>query len=261
MKFRMVSDLHLDFSRYRLTTGEDEKNTVLLIAGDIARPLRPILYKELFDDLSARFKLVLFVAGNHDYWRISFVQITEKMLELCEDYENIIFLQDDYVFIEDILVVGATLWTMIYDELDRYITQNSMLDYKKIRTGTFHHPFDRRLRVTDTCQAHLKSIDRFRTILRSHQKEARKTVMLTHHAPHRKSCDPRYADNGLDPAYYTDLTDFIDEYQIDYWIHGHIHRFCDYQIGSARVLCNPRGYETMKGREFTAWDDTFFIEI
>jgi hypothetical protein len=47
----------------------------------------------------------------------------------------------------------------------------------------------------------------------------------------------------MNGGYSSDLTDFIlDRPQIKAWTHGHTHELFDYNIGSTRVICNPRGY-------------------
>ena len=38
------------------------------------------------------------------------------------------------------------------------------------------------------------------------------------------------------------MDNFIRQYQIDLWIHGHIHDAADYRLYDTRIVCNPRGY-------------------
>jgi hypothetical protein len=52
-----------------------------------------------------------------------------------------------------------------------------------------------------------------------------------------------YKGNLLNAAFRSKLDDFIAvRPQIKLWIHGHTHHNFDYEIGSTRVVCNPRGY-------------------
>ena len=47
----------------------------------------------------------------------------------------------------------------------------------------------------------------------------------------------------MNGGYASDLSDLIlDNPQIKFWTHGHIHTQFDYMIGTTRILCNPRGY-------------------
>jgi hypothetical protein len=70
-------------------------------------------------------------------------------------------------------------------------------------------------------------------------------VVVGHHAPSKLSTKPRYQHDVLvNGAYSSSLDDFIlDHPQIKLWTHGHTHDVFDYQIGSTRVICNPRGYD------------------
>ena len=52
----------------------------------------------------------------------------------------------------------------------------------------------------------------------------------------------------MNGAYASDLSDFIlDQENIKYWVHGHMHDPFDYEIGQCRVVCNPRGYSNERG--------------
>jgi hypothetical protein len=66
------------------------------------------------------------------------------------------------------------------------------------------------------------------------------TVVVCHHG-HWPSAHPQYQTDILTAAFVSNLT-FIEEYQPDIFIHGHVHSSSDYRVGRTRVLCNPRGY-------------------
>ena len=34
----------------------------------------------------------------------------------------------------------------------------------------------------------------------------------------------------------------IEERGPDLWVHGHVHRHSDYQVGRTRIVCNARGH-------------------
>jgi Icc-related predicted phosphoesterase len=71
-----------------------------------------------------------------------------------------------------------------------------------------------------------------------------KFVVVGHMAPSKISIHPKYKDDHIiNGAYTSDLSEFIlDHPQIKLWTHGHTHEDFDYQIGSTRIVCNPRGY-------------------
>ena len=71
-----------------------------------------------------------------------------------------------------------------------------------------------------------------------------KFVVVGHHSPSKLSTKPQYEDDVIvNGAYSSDLSEFIlDHPQIKVWTHGHTHHKFDYNIGSTRIVCNPRGY-------------------
>ena len=81
---------------------------------------------------------------------------------------------------------------------------------------------------------------------------AGKTVVISHHAPHRLSVHRKYVGHPLTPAFASDLSDLM--HRTDLWIHGHAHDSFDYWAGRCRVVSNPAGYSlnrrgNLSGRE------------
>lgn len=55
------------------------------------------------------------------------------------------------------------------------------------------------------------------------------TIVVSHHLPHPASL----------PEPHTDL---VMDRGPDLWVHGHVRRAADYEVGRTRVICNPRGH-------------------
>ncbi len=68
------------------------------------------------------------------------------------------------------------------------------------------------------------------------------TVVITHHAPSRKSVHPRFAGSLLSACFVSDAERLLGGDRVQLWIHGHTHDTFDYVVNGTRVLCNPRGY-------------------
>jgi Icc-related predicted phosphoesterase len=79
-----------------------------------------------------------------------------------------------------------------------------------------------------------------------------KTVVVSHHCPHPLSVSREYDGDHLTPAFCSDLSPEISEFQPVLWVHGHTHFCFDYVVPETRtrVVCNPRGYvrEYFNGR-------------
>ncbi|MGO4816104.1 metallophosphoesterase, partial [Cupriavidus sp. 2MCAB6] len=81
------------------------------------------------------------------------------------------------------------------------------------------------------------------------------TVVVTHHAPHPQSVQPRHQGSELSPAFVSDLGALIEEYQPELWIHGHDHGSHDYKVGRTRILANQAGYPNRNGDRENPWFD------
>jgi Icc-related predicted phosphoesterase len=88
------------------------------------------------------------------------------------------------------------------------------------------------------------------------------TVVVTHHAPHPQSVQKRHLGDALSPAFVSDLSALIEEYQPELWIHGHDHGSHDYMVGRTRVLANQAGYPTHCGtHENPLFDPGCVVEV
>lgn len=80
------------------------------------------------------------------------------------------------------------------------------------------------------------------------------TVVVTHHAPHPQSIQPRHQGSALSPAFVSDLSALIEDFQPELWIHGHDHGSHDYRVGRTRIFANQAGYPDLLGRENRGFD-------
>jgi hypothetical protein len=87
------------------------------------------------------------------------------------------------------------------------------------------------------------------------------TVVITHHAPSRKSIHPRFADSPLNACFVSDAEHLLDGSRAQLWIHGHTHDSFDYVVNGTRVVCNPRGYAPNGVNENAKFDASLCIDI
>jgi hypothetical protein len=84
--------------------------------------------------------------------------------------------------------------------------------------------------------------------------EADRTVVVTHHFPHKNSSSPKWSNDPVTAIFGSRLPNEV-LLGARLWIHGHTHDSCDYRLGdsqhSVRVVCNPRGYPL-------GWHDSVF---
>jgi hypothetical protein len=86
-------------------------------------------------------------------------------------------------------------------------------------------------------------------------------VVITHHAPSKRSIHPRFADSLLNACFVSDAERLVDGSRASLWIHGHTHDSFDYVLNGTRVVCNPRGYAKNGMNENRSFDPNLAIEI
>lgn len=278
MKVKIVSDLHLEFSDIDIPNNGCD---VLILSGDIllseslhdfpadtdntalqsSRHAQAIRFRNFLRYCAEDFPHVIYVAGNHEFYHGKFYQGLDTLREECAVYPNVHFLENDSVTIEDILFVGGTLWTDCNnrDPLTMNQLSSMMNDFAIIKNDRAGY---RRLSTTDIVQRHHQTLSYFETMISNAPKD-QKVVVVGHHAPSKKSIHYKYhGEDVMNGGYCSDLEQFIlDHPNIALWTHGHVHNTHDYMIGSTRVVCNPRGYESYHQKELTGWDPNIIIEV
>lgn len=261
MKLAIASDLHLEFGDYdiRNTDGAD----VLILAGDnfIAEEMykhpdqgepglataahRASMYRNFLRQASEEFAHVIVVAGNHEFYNGRWcASLTHLHLE-CEAFTNVYFLERESKEIDDVLFVGATLWTDCnhYDPLTLHALRDMMNDYRQIRDDSRGYS---KLRPSNSAVRHRQTLEYLKHVVGNmrEKQDTRTLVFVGHHAPTHVSIAPEYRGQTLlNGGFVSDLSEFIiDHPEIKLWIHGHTHDKFDYEVGDTRVICNPRGY-------------------
>lgn len=281
MKIKLISDIHLEF------TDIDIKNEhgydLLIMAGDILvaddlhdhpepdvpytdeeikklgkRQRAANLYRNFLKRVSNEFPQVIYIAGNHEFYHGKWHASLDHIREECEKFSNIHFLEDQSITINNVVFMGATLWTNCNknDPLTLNAIQNAMNDFHLIRDD--HKGFTK-LRPAIASLRHQKSLEFFKKTLEENKEKT--CVVVSHHAPSFLSVHERYAKEYLtNGAYASDLSEFIlDHPQIKLWVHGHMHNVSDYMIGETRIVCNPRGYEGYEPDSY--WNKEIILEV
>lgn len=267
MYYRPISDIHLDFSRVRNRDYEDhrfvlpelstDKETVLGIAGDLEVGCRSV---DFLDEMSERFLAVVFVLGNHDYWKEDLFNFPKKFEDriraIGNGMPNVHLLNRSSVKIGDVTFFGGTMWTDFnkVDPITMYSGPNLMQrDFKWIRK----HNREVRVVANDFLGEFIKTQD---FIFKTDQTVSGKKVVLTHMAPSFKSVGDEYLGDTIDNGMYaSELGDKISYSDIMLWHHGHMHNNSDYKIYNTRVINNPYGYYGLELNEH--FNDRLVIEL
>lgn len=248
MKIQVISDLHQEFGFMDISFSNAD---VVVIAGDVNLGTKGVQW--ILSNISNI--PVIYVLGNHEYYRGSYPKTLHKIVELSIG-TNVHVLENKAIVIDDVTFYGTTLWTdfeLLGDpRIHGSICQSKMNDYKLIRRD----PSYSKLRSIDTYVIHRAAMKWLESSLES--SSTNKNIVVTHHAPSIKSIPERLRGDVLSSAYASNLDATILKYQPDYWIHGHMHEPIKYNVGSATVLCNPHGYIN---EPYNGFDSNLTIEI
>lgn len=249
MRAWVMSDLHVDAAAYPLPPTPTEVD-VIIIAGDVADGHeRSATW--LGEHAVPRGLPVIFVLGNHD---LTGYDIDDDQDGLYRDAGvELLHVGRRSIEIAGARIIGLTLWTdyAIAGSVDaaRGWARREMPDFSSIDIGY------RRLSPRDLGHFHTLH----RELIEMDLKERFKgpTVVMTHHAPHPESTRGWPAVDASDASFASDLSEMIQRYQPELWIHGHVHESRDYRVGKTRVLCNPRGYDVINGSGKPVRNPTF----
>ncbi len=265
MKLRIISDLHCEHwgvkGRPQKALGvlknilpplETDKESILILAGDTGDLSDLDTYRTILKELSSRFKDVLWVAGNHEWYCGDFTKDQATYKSLLEEFPNIKFnYRED---LEGITFLLTTLWTGFDNgsPLEMTSAQFGMNDYKWITNGKEN------LTPYDTLKEHNYSKFVLTEGLFKAEKDQRKVIIVTHHCPSLKSLSPKFKGGPLDHSFASNLEGLMEEFNPLIWVHGHVHQPEDYKVHNTRVLCNPYGYHTY---ERTGFKRNLVIEV
>jgi len=258
MRVNVISDLHIEFEDLELPGGD-----VLILSGDVCEAKnvkadkydpngimfdferinrRPDRYIRFFKEECAKYRHVIYVMGNHEHYGFRFDKTYSQLLLNMPD--NVRLLEKESTEIDGVLFLGATLWTDCNrgDPMTMIQLRSGMNDYRVVQN--YYKDKGQYFKLTPefTYQEHRQTLKYFESVL--DQNKDRPVVVVTHHSPSKQSIKPKYqGDYYMNGGYSSDLDQFIlDHPQIKFWTHGHTHDTFDYNIGSCRVICNPRGY-------------------
>jgi DNA repair exonuclease SbcCD nuclease subunit len=242
MKIFSISDLHTEGinNAARLTKSicdrfeAVENEDVLVLAGDLGYPLNQKgepseAYYEALAVCKDRFRHVILVPGNHEYYRAREFSLerTDSALRTLCDRAGVYLLQRDSVTLNGVLFLGCTLWSKITEAA--YAT---MKDSK--------HVFNEH---QEYLQSHITDL----LWLTERIAESRQpTVVVTHHLPSYRAISEEYKDHPANSGFASHLDSFIQDYQakLKLWCTGHTHKRKEIKIGSVPIIVNPIGYRS-----------------
>lgn len=236
MKIQYASDLHLEFAdnwRYLKAHPLEVHGEILILAGDIGYLGDDNYTKHPFWDwASAHYRQVIVCMGNHEFYK--FFDVASLQDGYClEIRSNVHSYYNGIVHLEELEIILSTLWAHI-PLAEAYYTEQIVSDFKRILYNGELMTFAEFNREHDKCFSFIKDAVACST--------ARYKVVVTHHVPSFQMLCPKFKGSLANGAFTVELSDYIKESGIDYWIYGHSHYNIDKVIGRTHCVSNQLGY-------------------
>jgi predicted phosphodiesterase len=245
MKLQIMSDLHLEMHADRGAelireldpTGVD----VLVLAGDITSARYYEDLENVFKPLARKYRHMLYVPGNHEYYKSSPKQVTRNLAKLVKEVPEVVIPDNGAVLIAGQRFIGGTMWFRP-DPMGE-LNKRFMHDFSLIQD---FEPwvYDQNIAFEKALATEVEAGD----------------VVVSHHLPAPESVPPRFAGSAINAFFVSDMTSYLRELQPKLWIHGHTHDRCDYVIDKTRVVANPLGYPN-EFRSLEAFEPAFHVVI
>lgn len=255
----IMSDLHVDAASWVPPPGPPVD--IAIVAGDVADGLCRRAIPWLAEHVVPRADAVVYVPGNHDYYRTRMPDEIERARGDALEAGIRILDLGQVLNVGSVQIIGATLWTGY--ELDgrwprQYVMaacgdrRAGMRDHRQIQTRDARG-VPAAFRPQEAAALHARHRARIEEALAVEWDGPR--IVVTHHAPSLRSLR-----NGVseltDGAYASDLEALMHgEGAPDLWVHGHVHVSRDYVVGRTRIVANPRGHDTSFPRRDGSWAD------
>ena len=253
MKIQYASDLHLEFAE----NASWLKHNPLEIVGDILVLDGDIGYlgdenysrHPFWDWASENYKQVIVALGNHEFYK--FYDISKLANGTKIDIRhNVAAYYNSVINIENIDIIVSTLWSKIPLQ-EAVITENGVSDFRRIvYEGEL-------LTFADFNREHEKCFDFIKQSVAN--SSAKHKIVVSHHVPSFRMLCPKFKDSRINGAFTVELSDYIENSDIAYWIYGHSHYNIDVKIGNTWCITNQLGY--VFHSEHLSFRRNAFIEI
>jgi len=228
----------------------DDKDTILILAGDLWIGTRFIEFARYswITEVSTRFKNVLIVLGNHDYWpgnnSLTITRGGDTCNAMLQDLGcyNVKVLDCDTWEDGEYLFVGCTLWTDMNNcnELSMY-NMPMFMRYD----GKIQYDIGSRFTSEKWVQTHSKHRAYIKHVIE--QNRDKKIIVITHHLPLLTLSDPKFKGTQGNDYFMSDLSELIlGNEHIVMWCAGHTHYGSDTFFEKTRIIINPCGYTSEK---------------
>jgi hypothetical protein len=265
MRVQVVSDLHLERNGLGAADAIVPDADALIIAGDLVSRERFDLVGPFFGRVAPRFRHIVWVPGNHEYWcgktqPTSMGCVEQDMANEAAPFGNVTVLCGEAAALGAYGLWGGTMWTPL--RRDQWREARKLGDYK--------HCFVRRksknltkLEPRDSAAIHAEHLKSLTQHLEACREVRRCAVVVTHHLPSWQCIDPQYAGADANCCFAADLDAVLAEYRdvIGVWVHGHSHATQRLEVHGVDVVANAMGARDGDTVENPAFEASFCFDV
>jgi len=236
MKIQYCSDLHLEFPENQTFLKSHPlkpEGNILILAGDIVPFAIMDKHPDFFDYLADHFETTYWLPGNHEYYHSDASERSGTLNEKIRS--NVVLINNQSVKLNNARLIFTTLWSYISPSSE-YMIKKNMSDFHVISYQGQRFSIDVFNKLHEESKAFLVSA-------LQDKKGDCETIVVTHHVPTLKNYPDRYSGSLLNEAFVIELSDLIEDSEIDYWMYGHTHaNTADFELGKTLMLTNQLGY-------------------
>lgn len=236
MKIQYWSDLHLEFkenAEYLMQQQIKVIGDMLIIAGDVTYWDNKHFAHPYFDRLSEKFTRVYLIPGNHEFYNGVDISILEQPIK-NHIRENIYLVNNLTETIDGVDFIFTTLWSNIRAQ-NAFFIESNIRDFQLIKYK------GRTITAEDYNNFFAQSYQFLNNAIS--QSKSKRKIVVTHHCPTEKANAKEFLEGELTDAFVSELSDFIYQSSIDFWIFGHTHRNVPMlELNGTKILTNQLGY-------------------
>jgi predicted phosphohydrolase len=232
--FQIVSDLHIEYNTEEVPnplTLITPSADILILAGDIGSFYKYNQLKLFLIKLCPHFKVVIYVPGNHEYYTMKgylpqkMNHLLQKFIQMEESITNLYVLNRSSVQIDDVCIVGCTLWSKPEVSIPKFIVRVPGLNTREY------------------IQKHESDLAYIEKMIGYCQKKVIKLMVVSHHCPsYSVITTPKKLKDKYISLYASHLDHLLTSEKVHTWVAGHIHiNFDLITEGGTRLVGNQRG--------------------
>jgi Icc-related predicted phosphoesterase len=233
INIQIVSDLHIE---YKSNSIPDPKNyitpsaDILVLAGDIGSLYKIRQFSQFLQKVCSMFRIVIYVPGNHEYYTVKGIkhmtmeQLNSRLNNIEKNIDNLFVLNRSSICINDICIIGCTLWSHPMVKIPKYIVK-----INDINTWKYKQLFNNDLQYINE-------------MIKYCNNNKLRLIVVTHHCPTYETLKFAKKREKFISLYASDLDHLLHKQKVHTWICGHIHKNFDFHTsGGTRIVGNQKG--------------------